>query len=660
MCGIAGFLSTDQSRSRTVNDDIANRMNQAIAHRGPDAAGIWCDPEAGIWLAHRRLSIVDLSDAGSQPMVSGCGRYVLVYNGEIYNAGEHRPALEGAGFRFRGHSDTEVLLNACIHWGLQPALERLNGMFALALWDRRNRVLTLARDRLGKKPLYYAPTAGGFIFGSELRALMQHPDCPRDFDPRSVAGLLRFAYIPAPHSIFSGVHKLEPAHCMTVEAISLRTRSHPYWSLADAVSNGATSPVGGSAEDVASTVHELLKDCVTSRLMSDVPLGAFLSGGIDSSLVTALMQQASSDPVRTFSIGYADKEYDESGHADLIAKYLGTDHTSLMVQPSDCLDVIPELPAIFDEPFADASQVPTFLVSRLARQDVKVCLSGDGGDEGFFGYNRHVAAHGILGNLQRLPSGLRQTMSRIIKSMPPDTWQSLLKPLPSRLQPRMAGEKLHKLASVMELTPEQQYKRLSSQWWTPLDAVSTEAEYDSVMDESVPGALHGDAAAQMRYLDLATYLPGDILTKVDRASMAVGLEARAPLLDYRLIELSWRIPTSIHLASGQGKWILRHILEQYVPRNLFERPKMGFGIPIGGWLRSELRDWAEDLLSERSLNETGILKAKPIRDIWQQHLDGATNAQYQLWSVLMFQAWQRQYIGYSIAGSASSPATAMI
>lgn len=576
-------------------------------------------------------------------MISPDGRHVIVYNGEIYNAPELKTDLEAEGVRFRGHSDTEVLLHACIRWGVVRALQRCAGMFAFALWNTKTRQLALARDRLGKKPLYFAKIGNGLIFGSELRALMQHPHCPREIDGKAVASLLRFAYIPAPHSIFAGVQKLPPATILTVDGDTGDYTSQTFWNLAEVMQTGSGSVIDTAADGIVQDVLELLRKCTSQRLMSDVPLGAFLSGGIDSSLVTALMQEASRSPIKTFSIGYDDPDYNEAGHAAKVAAHLGTDHTELIVSPGDAMKVIPELASIYDEPFADSSQIPTFLVSRLAREQVKVCLSGDGGDEVFFGYNRHVAAYGLLGRLQALPQPVRNGLAGVMTMLSPDAWQALLRPLPASLQPRMVGEKIHKLASVMTLSPEQQYKRLSSQWWSPLDAIGSASEYATQIDAPLPACLGRDPAAAMRYLDLCTYLPGDILTKVDRATMAVGLEARSPLLDHRLIELSCRIPTSVHLTQGQGKWILRQILGKYVPQNLFERPKMGFGIPIGHWLRSDLRDWAEDLLSQRSLGQTALLNVDAIRKVWNEHLSGKTNNQHQLWTVLMFQAWVRKW-----------------
>ncbi|HEX8525596.1 asparagine synthase (glutamine-hydrolyzing) [Allosphingosinicella sp.] len=639
MCGIAGFIDLAGARSPAENDRLALAMRDSIRHRGPDAAGLWSNPEAGVWLAHRRLSIIDLSEAGAQPMATPDGRAHIVYNGEAYNFAELRPELEAAGYRFRGHSDTEVLLYGCHHWGVEKTVGHLGGMFAFAYWDSSARTLTLVRDRLGKKPLYWAKTPRGFLFASELTPLMLHPDCPRAIDRSSVSEYLRTHYIGAPHSIFEGVEKLGPGEMLTFDTRSGEVTRGAYWSVRGAAERGFAAPFQGSPEEAVDEAETLISDSTRIRMVSDVPLGAFLSGGIDSSTVVAMMQRHGGGSARTFSIGYSDSDYDEAVHARAVARHLGTSHTELILEPSDALAVVPELARMFDEPFGDMSQIPTFLVSKLARQHVTVALSGDGGDELFAGYNRHIAAGGLLKRLARLPRPARAAMAKAIRALPPDRWQALLRPLPAKLRPRAVGEKLHKLAGAMTLPEGEQYRRIVSQWDDPESVVIDGPERPGPAEDPELRAAFPDSVAYMRYLDLVTWLPGDVLTKVDRASMAVSLEARAPLLDHRLVEFSFRIPSSLHLRNGEGKWLLRRVLERSVPRALFERPKMGFGIPMGQWLRGPLRDWAEELLSERRLRATGFLRPEPVRALWQRHLRSEVNAQYQLWPVLMLLAW---------------------
>jgi asparagine synthase (glutamine-hydrolysing) len=653
MCGIAGFIDLAGRRSRGENDAIARAMGDAVRHRGPDAGAVWSDPEAGVWLAQRRLAIIDLTEAGAQPMATPDGLAWIVYNGEAYNAAELRPELEAAGYVFRGHSDTEALLYGCRHWGVEKTLARLVGMFAFAYWDGRGRTLTLVRDRLGKKPLYLSHLPAGLAFASELKALRLHPEVPTGIDRSSVAEYLRTSYISAPHSIFAGVGQVAPGEMLVFDTRSGELRRHVWWSALEAAQRGFASPSGGSPEEAVDEAEALIGEATRVRLVSDVPLGAFLSGGIDSSVVVAMMQRHGPGRTRTFSIGYSDADYDEAVHARAVAEHLGTDHTELILEPSDALAVIPSLPEMFDEPFADVSQIPTYLVSKLARGHVTVALSGDGGDEVFAGYNRHVAAGGLLRRLSRLPRPIRTAMAAAMRSLPPDSWQALLSPIPSRLRPRAIGEKLHKLAPLLELDELQQYRRVVSHWNDPGSVVLGGEERPGPADDAALRAHFPDTVSWMRYLDMVTYLPGDILTKVDRASMAVSLEARAPLLDHRLVEFSFRIPSSVHLRNGQSKWLLRQVLERHVPRALFERPKMGFGVPVGTWLRGPLRDWAEALLDERRLRETGLLRPEPVRALWKRHLSGAENAQYLLWPVLMLMAWLERP---AAAGGTARPA----
>ena len=640
MCGIAGHVDFVGTRPAEANERLAQAMGDAIRHRGPDSGAILrAAPSA--WLSFRRLSIQDVSEAGNQPMSTADGQAHIVFNGEAYNAADLRPELETAGFRFRGHSDTEVVLYGCRHWGIEQTVSRLTGMFAFAYVDSVSNKLSLVVDRLGKKPIYWFQIDKAFGFASELKALTRHPDCPREIDRASVAEFLRLLYIPAPHSIYVGVQKLEPGHILTVQLDTGASTVEPFWSLREAATRAKHDPFTGSAEEAVLEAERLLLDATKARLISDVPLGAFLSGGIDSSTIVALMQEAGAKPTRTFSIGYAHREYDESADAERIAAHLGTDHTTFRVEPEDALAVIPSLPAMFDEPFADTSQIPTYLVAKLARQHVTVALTGDGGDEVFAGYNRHVAANGLLKRLSALPAPIRSAMAGAMTSVSPDKWQSLLDVLPDRIRPRALGEKLHKLAPLMTLSEQDQYRRVVSHWNDSAELVVGYAARSSAIDAEPPAVL-SDAVERMRYLDLATYLPGDILTKVDRATMAASLEARAPLLDHRLVEWSFRVPTAVHIQNGQGKWLLRRILEKRVPRELFERPKAGFGIPLGEWLRGPLRDWAEDLLSESHLDASGI-RAEPVRRLWQDHLSGVANGQYLLWPVLMLMAWLEEW-----------------
>ena len=640
MCGIAGFVDFGSARDKAANDRLARAMGDAIRHRGPDSGAIWSSP-AGVWLSFRRLAILDLSEAGDQPMLTPDGRGAICFNGEAYEAPAAKPELERAGYSFRGHSDTEVLLYACHRYGPIEAARRIAGMYAFAYWDEAERTLTLIRDRLGKKPLYWFQTSRGLAFASEIRSLLQHPDCPTELDRSSVADLLRFHYIPAPFSIFEGVHKLEPGSALTLHVPSGRITTGRYWDLRQRAHDAAANPFAGTPEEAVEETERLLLDATRLRLLSDVPLGAFLSGGIDSSTVTALMGEAGSGPPRTFSIGYSDAEYDEGADAALVAAHLGTDHTGFIVEPEDALQVIPDLPAIFDEPFADASQVPTYLVSKLARKHVTVALTGDGGDEVFGGYNRHVAANGLLRRLNGLPRPMRTAMSGAMSALPPETWQRMLRVVPSRVRPRAVGEKMHKLAPLLRLAENDQYRSLVSHWDTPEDFVRGSSARPTAIDDPALERDFPEPVARMRYLDLATYLPGDILTKVDRASMGVSLETRAPLLDHRLVEWSFRLPTSVHLHDGRGKWLLRQILEKRVPRALFERPKTGFGIPIGDWLRGPLRPWAEDLLRSERLRD--IVDTAPVEALWRRHLARQANGQYRIWPVLMLSAWLETY-----------------
>lgn len=658
MCGIAGLVSLRESLSREQLAADARRMADRLVHRGPDDGGVYVDTAAQVALGFRRLSIIDLSREGHQPMSSASGRYQLVFNGEIYNFRDLRCELEKSGHAFRGHSDTEVLLAAIEAWGLPEALKRAKGMLALGLWDRTRRELSLARDRVGKKPVYYGWANGRFVFASELKALRALPQFWPTVDRDALTLLLRHNYIPAPYSIYQGIFKLCQGEFLTVpiDALSANPNSavlerhrHRYWRWGDAVRAGAKDPYQGGAEDARKDLQTYLRTAVRSRMVADVPLGALLSGGIDSSIVAALMQAESSRPVKTFSIGFHESDYNEAGFAKQVAAHLGTDHTELYISPAEAMAVIPELPSIFDEPLADVSQIPTYMVSRLARREVTVALSGDGGDELFAGYTRYLLASKLRRTLFALPGPARRVLAGLIERLPARQWDvilSTLKPiLPQGARDR-PGDKLHKFSSLLQCAdPIALYRQLFSQWQDPLAVVRDAAEPPTPFTHVSDRSTGSDYIDQMMHLDGITYLPENILAKVDRASMAVSLEVRCPLLDVDVIEFAWRLPLDLKVRDGEGKWLLRQLLYQYIPRELVDRPKMGFDVPIGRWLAGDLRDWAEDLLDEHTLARQGFFEPGPIRRCWKEHLDGTRNWQYRLWNVLMFQAWLDQAFG---------------
>jgi asparagine synthase (glutamine-hydrolysing) len=640
MCGIAGVISSARSREQLERNAIA--MADSIAYRGPDDHGLWSDANAGIALTHRRLSIVDLSPNGHQPMISADGRFIITYNGEIYNFQDLRPELEARGVKFRGHSDTEVMLEAFAHYGVETTVKRLIGMFTIGVWDRRDRVLMLVRDRLGIKPLYWAKFGELFLFGSELKALRACPGWTPRIDRPAVAAFMRHNYIPAPHTIYEGVYKLEPGTILTLpwQGEPKNTR---FWDARSVARAGLADPMDAGDGELTERLETLLLDAVRRRLVADVPIGAFLSGGIDSSTVAALMKAANSGPVRTYTIGFELPGFDEAKHSAAVARHLGTDHTELTVTAKETLDVIPRLPDMYDEPFADSSQIPTHLVSVMTRRHVKVALSGDGGDELFAGYNRYQLTTRLWRSFSLLPGPIRHALAHALTSISADRWSQILSIVPASVRPGQAGDKLHKFAAVLCAKGDTDlYRRLVSHW-NPSLVVPGAVEprgmlWDSQIERDFPGLLE-----RMQFLDLVTYLPDDILTKVDRASMAVALEARVPLLDHRVVEFAWHLPRRAKIRGGVSKWLLRQVLYRHVPKSLVERPKMGFGIPLGDWLRGPLRSWAEDLLAESRLRQAGLLDAARVRDIWRAHLGGRRNHEYMLWNVLMLEAWRSRW-----------------
>lgn len=644
MCGITGFITTERQMPTEEISNIVNNMCKSLIHRGPDDGGSWVDEEVGIALGHRRLSIVDLSPEGHQPMISADGRYVIVFNGEIYNFLELRKQLQSLGYSFRGHSDTEVMLSSFCQWGVLEATKRFNGMFAFALWDRQERVLHLGRDRIGEKPLYYGWCGNTFIFASELKAFKVHPHFQAEINRDALALFLRFSYIPAPYSIYQGIYKLPPATLLSWNRHSIHPQPIAYWSAKIAAESGVAYPFTGSENEAILNLEALLKDAVKMRMIADVPLGAFLSGGIDSSTIVALMQAQSLQPIKTFSIGFHEQDYNEAEYAKAVAQYLGTDHTELYVTSNEALAVIPKLPSLYDEPFSDSCQISTFLVSQLARHHVKVTLSGDAGDELFAGYNRYFWGRSIWHNIGWIPKAVRHFTAKALISVSPKAWNQGFSTvdamLSTKLKLAVSGDNLHKLASILAVpNPEMMYAGLVSHWQPHEAFVIGSSELSTVLSNPNLWASLSDFTERMMFLDLITYLPDDILVKVDRASMGVSLESRIPFLDHRVVEFAWQIPLSMKIRGNQGKWLLRQVLYKYVPKKLIERPKMGFGIPIDSWLRGSLQDWAEDLLDESRLRREGYFHPQPIRQKWDEHQRGERNWQYYLWDVLMFQAW---------------------
>ena len=646
MCGFAGILSTAGFSREELGDHI-DRMSRPLAHRGPDDKGTWIDEHAGVAFGFRRLAIIDVSPLGHQPMTSPSGRYVTVFNGEIYNFKELRRELEGRGFRFRGASDTEVMLAAFDLWGVREGLRHLVGMFASAVWDVHRRELLLVRDRLGKKPLYVYREPGLITFGSELKALVAGPSFDRTIDRTALASYLRYLYVPAPKSIFERAVKVPPAHLLVVsDPRSPLPRAESYWSLRDIANKGLSHPFDGSPSEAIDQLDSHLADAVSRRMCADVPLGALLSGGIDSSTVVAFMQEASSRPVKTYTIGFAEEEFDEAPHAARVAEHLGTDHTELILTGDDACALVPRMPDIFDEPLADPSQLPTLLVSQLARREVTVALCGDGGDELFGGYNRYVYGTRVLSRLERVPSAIRRRVGAGICLVPSTTWDRMHR-FTAAVLPRVPsehfGERVLKLGHVMNAeSVGDMYRSLLSAWQHPEDVVSEEPVDFDQNEMILNGCEPADLLDRMMLADQLVYLPDDLLAKVDRASMAVSLEVRAPLLDHRVVEFSWRLPRALKLRDGIGKWILREVLYRRVPQALVERPKMGFSVPIDRWLRGPLKRWASELLAPDELARTGLLNPSAILESWQG-LQSGRPAGAALWAVIMFQAWRARW-----------------
>ena len=639
MCGIVGMLDTRAGTSTEELHDTAKRMAERLYHRGPDGEGTWVDGDAGLALGHRRLAIIDLSERGRQPMISADGRYVITYNGEVYNFPELRAKLTDLGHRFDGGSDTEVMLAACREWGIEDALARFVGMFAFGLWDRQDRRLTLARDRLGVKPLYWSWRRGLLLFGSELTALEMHPGFDTEIDREAVAAVVRASYIPAPASIYRHARKLPPGSILVLEAGGEPT-VHSYWRLEDRLAAADDAGTPPDDRQAADQLDRLIAESVRQRMIADVPLGAFLSGGIDSATVVALMQRQSTRKVRTFSIGFHDTELDEAVHAKAVAAHLGTDHTELYVGEQDVLDVVPRLAAFFDEPFADSSQIPTYVVSAMTRDHVTVALSGDGGDEMFAGYPKYAAIAQVWGRIGWMPSGVRALTGRTMRALPVGIWNAASRLIPPRRRPQRFGQRAHRLGAILNLPGNDDlYGHLTAGFRD--EGALVPGSTGTLRHQPDPGlaARLPDLVSRMQYYDTLHYLPDDIMVKVDRCSMAVSLEAREPLLDHRLLEFVWSLPLHMKLRGSTSKWLLRQVLDRYVPRTLTDRPKMGFSVPLSAWLRGPLKSWAEDLLTPAALAADSLFDVGKVRDLWNTHTSGRADHHTVLWNILMTQSW---------------------
>jgi asparagine synthase (glutamine-hydrolysing) len=642
MCGITGFWNIKRQIQITSPKEVIQKMADAIIHRGPDSSGLWWDEKAEIYFGHRRLAIIDLSSAGHQPMVSRSGLSVLSYNGEIYNSDELRKQLIAAGCQFKGYSDTEVILEACEHWGVEKTAQNLIGMFAFSFWDARTQQLALVRDRVGKKPLYWGIQQGVLLFASELKALTLHPCWSPQIDRQALSSYFDYNYVPAPSSIYQNIQKLRPGRILTIHA-SGKTEESIYWDFLQIAANSLISRDNRSESELQEALDVLLRDAVKRRMISDVPLAAFLSGGIDSSLIVALMQGESSRAVKTFSIGFHEAGYNEATYAAAVARHLGTDHHELYLHSEEAQSIIPQIPDWFDEPFADVSQIPTFLVSKLARQQVTVSLSGDGGDELFAGYNRYFFGNNLWNLLAKIPKPARSLLEKSLLSVSPMAWDKFAAKIPVLKKQGRLGDKIHKLSGLLSASNREEFYQLAISHWGNPHALVKGENSGIVSGRQGNDYSNFNFVEYMQYKDTLGYLPDDILTKVDRASMAVSLEARTPFLDHRVVEFAWTLPMNMKIRQGKGKWLLRSLLNRYVPINLIERPKMGFSVPIDAWLRGPLREWSEQLLSEHELRKDDILNPQPIRQRWQEHLSGKRNWQYSLWGVLMFQAWRSKW-----------------
>ena len=638
MCGITGFIDLKRASSPEQLRDDVRLMADALTHRGPDVEGQWVDPEDGLALGFRRLAIIDLTPTGHQPMISANGRFVVVYNGEAYNSADLRTELEASGHKFRGTSDTEIFLEGCVAWGVEATVRRLIGMFAFALWDCYEKQLWLGRDRIGIKPLYYGQCDNLFLFGSELKALRAKDGWQPEIDRNTLTAYFRFNYVPTPHTIYRNIYKLEPGTLLSLR-LGEKPKLERYWNLSSLVSQDRLLT---NEEEALEECEALLRDTVKRHLVADVPIGVLLSGGVDSSAVAALMQSESGHSVKSFTVGFENTEFDEARHAKVVAQHIGTEHHELYLSDARALEIVPNLSELYDEPFADSSALPTWLVAKMAREHVTVALSGDGGDEVFFGYNRYHAAATIWSNARHIPTSIRRIAAAAIASIPTNSWDSAARILPNSIRPSLIGDKAHKLSSILsEIDADGMYRRLVSHWNNPEQLVANGIEpIGAAWNEA---RAIGDFGERMAFLDTKTYLPDDILTKVDRASMAVSLEVRVPLLDHRIVEFAWRLPKQMKLKGNSTKRLLRRILYRHVPRELVDRPKAGFAVPLDQWLRGPLRNWAEALLDEKRLEREGVLNPNPIRRAWNNHLAGRGNKGQALWGVLMFQSWRERW-----------------
>ena len=647
MCGLAGFYSISPS-NKSSGIEVLRLMGEAIRHRGPDDSGEWFDDKNNLGFSHRRLSIVDLSPMGHQPMLSPSNRYVIAFNGEIYNHLDIRNelALSGKGFTWKGHSDTETLLAGFDVWGIKKTIQKTIGMFALAVWDTQEEILSLIRDRLGEKPLYYGWHGDTFLFGSELKALKVHPSFIKSVNRNALSLLIRHNYIPAPYCIWEHTQKLLPGNILTLKQGSKIFTTEEYWSGKKVIEACEDNKFSGTAEQAVSVVESVLSKSVEQQMMADVPLGAFLSGGVDSSLVVALMQAQSSRPVKTFSIGLHDKQYNEAVFAKSVANHLGTQHTELYVTPQAALDVVPKIAELYDEPFADSSQIPTFLVSQMAKQRVTVALSGDAADELFCGYNRYMMTSAAWGRVKQLPQPVRAILAKMITTFSPEALNVLLAPIKKAFfnGPSVnIGDKAHKAAVVLTSgSIDELYQRLVSQWQDPSGLVKDSVEPLTVLTDQSRKPVCSNFIESMMAMDMLSYMVDDILVKVDRAAMGVSLETRVPFLDQNVVELAWSLPLEYKLRNGVSKWVLREILYKHVPKELIERPKMGFGVPLNDWLRGPLKSWAENLLNKQRITREGFFEPELIESLWKSHLNGKKNWGERLWAILVFQLWHEE------------------